>query len=37
MTSKEIENALTNAEDAFQHSPENPETGLGFVTDPTIL
>ena len=37
MTSKEIENALANAEDAFQRSPENPETGLEFVTDPTIL
>ncbi|WP_266081841.1 hypothetical protein [Haladaptatus caseinilyticus] len=37
MTSKEIENALANAEDAFQRSPDNPETGLEFVTDPTIL
>lgn len=37
MTSKEIENALANAEDAFQRSPENPETGLEFVTDLTIL
>jgi hypothetical protein len=37
MTSKEIENALADAEDAFQRSPDNPETGLEFVTDPTIF
>lgn len=37
MTSKELELALDNAEDAFQRTPENPEVGLEYVTDPAIL
>lgn len=37
MTSKALDRALANAEDAFQRSPENPEAGLEFVTDPSIL
>jgi hypothetical protein len=37
VTSKELELALDNAEDAFQRTPENPEVGLEYVTDPAIL
>ena len=37
MTSNDFENALANAEDALQRSPNNPETGLEFVSDPTTL
>lgn len=37
MTSKEVEAALTDAEDAFQRPPENPETGLEHINDSSIL
>ena len=37
MTSKEVESALGDAEDAFQRKPENPEVGLEHVSDPAVL
>ncbi|XVH33287.1 hypothetical protein ACNS7O_14830 (plasmid) [Haloferacaceae archaeon DSL9] len=37
MTSKEIEAALGDAEDAFQRKPTNPEIGLEHVSDPAVL
>lgn len=37
MTSKELEDALGDAEDAFQRTPENPEIGLEFVSDSAVL
>ena len=37
MTSKELEAALADAEDAFQRKPENPEVGLEHVSDPAVL
>lgn len=37
MTSKELESALGDAEDAFQRKPANPEVGLEHVSDPAIL
>ncbi|SDJ96832.1 hypothetical protein [Natronorubrum texcoconense] len=37
MTSNDLEAALGNAEDAFQRTPENPEFGLEYVTDPAVL
>ncbi|MFC3960207.1 hypothetical protein [Halovivax cerinus] len=37
MTSKKLESALTDAEDAFLRKPENPEVGLEHVSDPAIL
>lgn len=37
MTSTELEEALANAEDAFQRRPENPEVGLEYVSDPDVL
>jgi hypothetical protein len=37
MTSKELENALADAEDAFQRRPENPEAGLEHVSDSAVL
>lgn len=37
MTSKELETALADAEDAFQRKPTNPEVGLEHVSDPAVL
>ncbi|WP_254864144.1 hypothetical protein [Halovivax gelatinilyticus] len=37
MTSKELESALADAENAFQRNPEIPEVGLEHVPDPTVL
>lgn len=37
MTSKELETALGDAEDAFQRKPENPEVGLEYISDPAVL
>ncbi|MFC6768006.1 hypothetical protein [Natrinema soli] len=37
MTSKDLEAALGDAEDAFQRRPENPEIGLEHVSDPAVL
>ncbi|QSX01015.1 hypothetical protein [Haloterrigena alkaliphila] len=37
MTSKELEAALADAEDAFQRRPQNPEVGLEHVSDPAVL
>ncbi|NUB93753.1 hypothetical protein HT576_22515 [Haloterrigena sp. SYSU A121-1] len=37
MTSKKLEAALADAEDAFQRKPENPEVGLEHVSDPATL
>lgn len=37
MTAGEIEDALDNAENAFQQTPTNPEVGLAHVTDESIL
>ena len=37
MTSKELEAALGDAEDAFQRKPQNPEVGLEHVSDPAVL
>ncbi|MFC4248000.1 hypothetical protein ACFOZ7_13785 [Natribaculum luteum] len=36
MTSKELEAALGDAEDAFQ-KPANPEVGLEHVSDPAVF
>lgn len=37
MTSNELNEALGDAEDAFQRTPENPETGLEHVADSSAL
>lgn len=37
MTSSELEEALGDAENAFQRRPENPEVGLEYVSDSPIL
>ncbi|WP_247004950.1 hypothetical protein [Halosolutus gelatinilyticus] len=37
MTSRELEAALADAEDAFQRKPENPEVGLEYVSDPALI
>lgn len=37
MTSKDLKAALGDAEDAFQRTPENPEVGLEYVTDSSVL
>jgi hypothetical protein len=37
MTSNELEEALADAEDAFQRKPENPEVGLEYVPDSAVL
>lgn len=37
MTSNELEEALADAEDAFQRKPENPEVGLEHVPDSAVL
>ncbi|WP_226040374.1 hypothetical protein [Natrinema sp. DC36] len=37
MTSKDLEAALGDAEDAFQRKPQNPEVGLEHVSDPAVL
>jgi len=37
MTSNELEEALGEAEDAFQRRPENPEVGLEYVSDSSVL
>ncbi len=37
MTSKELEAALGDTEDAFQRKPQNPEVGLEPVTDPSVI
>lgn len=37
MTSNELEEALGDAEDAFQRRPENPEVGLEYVSDSSVL
>lgn len=37
MTSKDLESALGDAEDAFQRKPENPEIGLEHVSDAKVL
>jgi hypothetical protein len=37
VTSKRLDVAIANAEDAFQRTPENPEVGLEDVADPAAL
>ena len=37
MTSKDLESALSNAEDAFQRKPTNPEVGLEHVSEAKVL
>lgn len=37
MTSNELGEALGDAEDAFQRRPENPEVGLEYVSDSSVL
>lgn len=37
MTSKELETALGDAEDAFQRTPTTPENGLGQIDDSAVL
>lgn len=37
MTSKELETALADAEDAFQRKPTTPEVGLEHVSDAAVL
>ncbi|NHN49472.1 hypothetical protein G9464_18020 [Halostella sp. JP-L12] len=37
MTSQDLEEALTDAEDAFQRRPEHPEVGLEHVADAAVL
>jgi hypothetical protein len=37
MTSKQFEEELADAEDAFQRKPANPEIGLEHVTDSSVL
>ncbi|WP_233710803.1 hypothetical protein [Natronococcus pandeyae] len=37
MTSKELEEALGDVEDAFQRKPENPEVGLEHISDSAVL
>ena len=37
MTSKDFEAALGETEDAFQRTPENPEAGLEYVEDSSVL
>jgi hypothetical protein len=37
VTSKRLDAALADAEDAFQRTPENPESGLERITDPAVL
>src|SRR6056297_727860 len=37
MTSNELEEALGDTEDAFQRRPENPEVGLEYVSDSSVL
>ncbi|WP_202932514.1 hypothetical protein [Halorussus salinus] len=37
MTSNELEEALGDTEDAFQRRPENPEVGLEYVSESSVL
>lgn len=37
MSSNELEKALGDAEDAFQRRPENPEVGLEYVSNSSVL
>ncbi|SER20851.1 hypothetical protein [Natrinema salaciae] len=37
MTSNDLEDALGDAEDAFQRTPEIPETGLEYVTESSVI